>query len=109
MSGAILSPDLRAFAQRSGALLTPHETWNRKMMVEMEVTARALQQMNADGRYDDAIFAVNEARELFRDNPDYSYSDGLDEAFARFGSPPAWKDEVLEIWDESSKALAYYL
>lgn len=109
LAGADLSPDFRAFAERSGALLTPHQTWNVKMMVEMDATARALEQRNGDGRYDDAIAALHDARELFRQNPDYSYSDGFDQAFARFGSPPVWEAEVLETWNEVSKALAYYL
>jgi uncharacterized protein YjbI with pentapeptide repeats len=109
LHGAHLGPDFRAFAERSGALLTPRKTYHIKMMVEMEATARALQRYNSDGRYDDAIAALNDARELFRQNPDYSYSDGLDQAFARYASHTVWKEEVLNLWDEVSKALAYYL
>lgn len=108
LRGCNISDDFRAFAQRRGALLTDEITSSTKELVQLDATLKRLRQNNTDGHLDAVIPLVEVEREKFVRDPAYQYYEGLQEAFAQAGSPQ-WIDEVMEVWAETSKALAHFL
>jgi hypothetical protein len=108
LRGCNISDDFRAFEQQRGALLNDEITSAAKELAELDATLTRLRQKNTDGRLDAVIPLVEAEREKFARDPDYQYYEGMQEAFAQAGSPQ-WIDEVMEVWMETSKALAHFI
>lgn len=108
LRGCNLSNDFRAFARQRGALLTDEQTSSVKELAQLDATLKHLRQNNIDGHLNVAITLVQAERDKFEQDSDYQYYQGMEEAFARAGSPQLF-DEVMQAWMEASKALAHFL
>lgn len=106
--GASLSDDFRTFARQRGAQLDDTITNSAKELVQLDATLQELQRNNTDGHLDEVIALVKAERDKFERDPDYPYYQGMEEAFARAGSPQ-WIDEVMETWMNTGKRLAHFL
>lgn len=108
LRGCNLSADFRAFAQQRGALLTDEIMGPVRDLALFDATLKRLRARNTDGHLDVMVALMEAEGEKFARDPDYQYYEGMREAFTQAGSPQ-WIDEVMEVWTETSKALAHFL
>jgi uncharacterized protein YjbI with pentapeptide repeats len=106
--GALLSDDFRAFAQQAGALLNEGQTYAARGLAQFDAALTHLRRNNLDGHLDTAIALIQTERETFARDPDYPYYEGIANTFAQAGITPLMH-EVMEIWEDASKALAHFL
>lgn len=106
--GTLLSDDFRTFAQQAGALLNEGQTYSARELAQLDAALTHLRQNNLDGHLDAAITLIQAEREKFALDADYPYYEGIEDAFAQAGITP-FMDEVMEMWEDASKALAHFL
>ncbi|HEY1349878.1 MAG TPA: pentapeptide repeat-containing protein [Ktedonobacteraceae bacterium] len=106
--GTLVSDDFRAFAQQAGALLNEGQTYSARELARFDAALTHVRRNNLDGHLDRAIVLMQAEREKFALDPDYPYYEGIDDAFARVGLTPLI-NEVMELWEDASKALAHFL